>query len=188
MNTDTTEIDAATLRAIISDSNKLIKRLQRKITAVTEQRDRLAEALQLFLNRVQYNSVFMDGKLRGGTFNYRSSGFDDEVTQAYEALQSLTTNANSEATDEKEKPMKTICKHAYPSDLCGTCNPPCPAVGGDFYNGLEWFACWLLDNKEGETITEELLRPWAYEAWQAHLKKQNKKDQKRKSPASDGSI
>ena len=20
--------------------------------------------------------------------------------------------------------MKTICKHAYPSDLCGTCNPP----------------------------------------------------------------
>lgn len=53
---------------------------------VTEQRDRLAEALQLFLNRVQYNSVFMDGKLRGGTFNYRSSGFDDEVTQAYEAL------------------------------------------------------------------------------------------------------
>lgn len=20
--------------------------------------------------------------------------------------------------------MKTICKHAYPRDLCGTCNPP----------------------------------------------------------------
>jgi hypothetical protein len=56
-------------------------------------RDRLAVALQLFLNRVQYTSAFMDGKLRGGTFDYRSSGFDDEVTQAYEALQSLTTNA-----------------------------------------------------------------------------------------------
>jgi hypothetical protein len=68
------------------------RKLERELTAVTEQRDRLAEALQLFLNRVQYNSVFMDGKLRGGTFDYRSSGFDDEVTQAYEALQSLTTN------------------------------------------------------------------------------------------------
>jgi len=22
------------------------------------------------------------------------------------------------------KPMKTICKHTYPSDLCGICNPP----------------------------------------------------------------
>jgi mRNA-degrading endonuclease YafQ of YafQ-DinJ toxin-antitoxin module len=68
------------------------RELERELKAVTEQRDRLAEALQLFLNRVQYNSVFMDGKLRGGTFDYRSSGFDDEVTQAYEALQSLTTN------------------------------------------------------------------------------------------------
>jgi hypothetical protein len=46
MNTDTTEIDAATLRAIISDSNKLIKRLQRKITTVTEQRDTAIETIQ----------------------------------------------------------------------------------------------------------------------------------------------
>ncbi len=49
----------------------------------------------------------------------------------------------------------------------------CSAVGGEFYSGLEWFACWLLDHAEGETITEEILRPWAYKAWQAHLKKQN---------------
>jgi hypothetical protein len=28
----------------------------------------------------------MDGKLRGGTFDYRSSGFDSEVEQAYKAL------------------------------------------------------------------------------------------------------
>jgi hypothetical protein len=69
-----------------------INLLTHRLNAVTEQRDRLAVALQLFLNRVQYNSVYMDGKLRGGTFDYRSSGFDDEVTQAYEALQSLTTN------------------------------------------------------------------------------------------------
>lgn len=56
----------------------------------------------------------------------------------------------------------------------GDCRPvPCSAVAGDFYNGLEWFACWLLDHAEGETITEELLRPWAYEAWKAHLIRQN---------------
>jgi len=40
---------------------------------------------------------------------------------------------------------------------------------GDFYNGMEWFACWLLDNVEGETITEEQLRPWAAKAWEQHL-------------------
>jgi len=44
-------------------------------------------------------------------------------------------------------------------------------VGGDFYNGIEWLACWLLDNAEGETITEEQLRPWAVKAWEAHLNK-----------------
>jgi hypothetical protein len=89
---------------------KFAEQLERELTAVTEQRDRLqkivdeqcrvssvcreyreqrdrlAEVLQLFLNRVQYNSVFMDGKLRGGTFDYRSSGFDSEVEQAYKAL------------------------------------------------------------------------------------------------------
>lgn len=39
--------------------------------------------------------------------------------------------------------------------------------GCDFYKGIEWFACWLLDNVEGETITEEQLRPWAVKAWSA---------------------
>jgi hypothetical protein len=45
------------------------------------------------------------------------------------------------------------------------------SYGGDFYKGIEWFACWMLDNVEGETITEELLRPWAAEAWYEHLKR-----------------
>jgi len=57
-----------------------------EIFIVRHQRDRLAEALELFLSRVQYNSVFMDGKPRGGTFDYRSSGFDGEVEHAYKAL------------------------------------------------------------------------------------------------------
>jgi len=35
----------------------------------------------------------------------------------------------------------------------------------DIYRGIEYFACWLLDNREGETVTEELLRQWASEAW-----------------------
>lgn len=45
------------------------------------------------------------------------------------------------------------------------------AIDVDFYNGIEWFACWLLDHREGETITEEQLRPWAVEAWKLHLDK-----------------
>jgi hypothetical protein len=43
----------------------------------------------------------------------------------------------------------------------------------DIYNGIEWFACWLLDNVEGEIITEEMLRPWAIEAWEEYNKYKN---------------
>lgn len=50
--------------------------------------------------------------------------------------------------------------------------PRCPV-----YDGIEWFACWLLDHAEGETITEELLRPWAMEARKAHLKRRNAQTQ-----------
>lgn len=51
--------------------------------------------------------------------------------------------------------------------------------GSDFYNGIEWFACWLLDHAEGETITEEQLRPWAVEAWHEHLKRMNESEAKK---------
>ena len=66
--------------------------------------------------------------------------------------------------------MENQKENLNPSDAA-----TCSAVGGEFYNGLEWFACWLLDHKEGDTITEELLRPWAYEAWKEHLVRQNAK-------------
>jgi len=71
---------------------------------------------------------------------------------------------------------------------CDECEGKCPesergkspldaaagsSVGGDFYQGIEWLACWLLDNVEGETITEEQLRPWAQKAWFAHLDRKN---------------
>jgi hypothetical protein len=38
-------------------------------------------------------------------------------------------------------------------------------VRNTFYNGMEYFAAWLVDHAEGETITEELLREWAIKAW-----------------------
>ena len=37
-----------------------------------------------------------------------------------------------------------------------------------FYNGIEHLACWMLDNVEGEEVTEEHLRRWAIEAWSKH--------------------
>jgi hypothetical protein len=53
---------------------------------MTKQRDALAEALELFLSRVRYTSVFMNGNPTGGTFDYRSHGFDAEVELAHKAL------------------------------------------------------------------------------------------------------
>ena len=56
------------------------------VNALTKQRDALAEALELFLSRVRYTSVFMNGNPTGGTFDYRSHGFDAEVELAHKAL------------------------------------------------------------------------------------------------------
>jgi hypothetical protein len=56
------------------------------VDALTKQRDALAEALELFLSRVRYTSVFMNGNPTGGTFDYRSHGFDAEVELAHKAL------------------------------------------------------------------------------------------------------
>ena len=44
---------------------------------------------------------------------------------------------------------------------------------GDFYRGIEWLACWMLDHVEGEIVTEELLREWATKAWREGKKRQN---------------
>ncbi len=60
--------------------------------------------------------------------------------------------------------------------FCTACGKACEERGADksagdgFYGGIEWFACWLLDHAEGETISEEQLRPWAVQAWREHLK------------------
>lgn len=47
-----------------------------------------------------------------------------------------------------------------------------PAVGGEFYSGIEWMGAWLLDHAEGETVMEERLRSWAAEAWNEYLLRQ----------------
>jgi chromosome segregation ATPase len=63
--------------------------LRDEIVATREQRDALAEALELFLSRVRYTSVFMNGNPTGGTFDYRSHGFDAEVELAHKALAAM---------------------------------------------------------------------------------------------------
>lgn len=44
-----------------------------------------------------------------------------------------------------------------------------------FYLGVEWLACWMLDNVEGEIVSEEKLREWAGRAWARHILSQNAK-------------
>ena len=49
--------------------------------------------------------------------------------------------------------MKNICKHAYPSDLCGTCNPPAKEKRNARRSAA---ACspsyYTFRNKDGQTI------------------------------------
>jgi hypothetical protein len=69
-----------------------IQNLERELTAVTEQRDRLAEALR----KIKPNCA-----IRGSVGDYRQGQLDimDIMAEiAQEALQSLTTNAKSAAT------------------------------------------------------------------------------------------
>ena len=52
----------------------------------------------------------------------------------------------------------------------------CSGATKDFYRGIESFAAWLVDNAEGETVTEELVLIWATKAWREGKKRQNVKD------------
>ena len=86
---DTPRTKAATRMAFTSEYMVEIEeaqKLERELAEVTKQRDALAEALELFLSRVRYTSVFMNGNPTGGTFDYRSHGFDAEVELAHKAL------------------------------------------------------------------------------------------------------
>lgn len=100
----------------------------------------------------------------------RNSAMTQELTrkEALELAQKIMTDAEAEraACAEAEARRTTDAVGHWPV-VTGS------AVGGDFYKGIEWFACWLLDNNEGETIYEERLRSWAADAWKAHLKQPN---------------
>lgn len=87
--TDAVDMQGKEVHAAFFEMRSLAWQLECELASMRKQRDRLAEALELFLSRVQYASIFMDGKLRGGRFDYRSSGFDDEVEKAYKALKAM---------------------------------------------------------------------------------------------------
>jgi len=82
----------------------------------------------------------------------------------------MSTERKKPTTEQRMRLLETLKRDPAIPPLP---EPDGSAVGGDFYNGLEWLACWLLDNVEGETITEEQLRPWAIKAWEAHLNPTN---------------
>jgi hypothetical protein len=87
---DTPRTDAAKRMAFSGECMVPIQdaqKLERELADMTKQRDSLAEALELFLSRVRYTSVFMNGNPTGGTFDYRSHGFDAEVELAHKALE-----------------------------------------------------------------------------------------------------
>lgn len=62
---------------------------------------------------------------------------------------------------------------AFPSAKKGP--PQMDSTEKAFYQGIEHFAAWLLDNKEGTVVMEELLRPWAVQAWKEHVAATNGK-------------
>ena len=69
------------------ENMKLLKETIATATRAIEQRDTLAEALELFLARVRYCSVYMDGIPKGASFNTSPrSEFDREIASARKAL------------------------------------------------------------------------------------------------------
>lgn len=70
-------------------------------------------------------------------------------------------------TQENQETSNTLTAKALPSSSGSV------QVGGDFYNGVEWLAAWMVDNVEGHEVGEEELREWAAKAWLQHVEKQN---------------
>ena len=66
--TPTPKTDDTMLGVIISDANKRIKQLQRKITIITEQRDRLAEAIRKYTGG-NYPESFLSKTLQSLNLN-----------------------------------------------------------------------------------------------------------------------
>lgn len=66
------------------------RQLERELADVTKQRDELADALQRFVNRLQYNSIYMDGKPRCASVNRNPvKEWDKDCIFAFEILERL---------------------------------------------------------------------------------------------------
>lgn len=67
-----------------------VKKIERELAEVTKQRDELADALQRFTNRLQYNSIYMDGKPRCASVNRNPvKEWDEDCIFAFEILERL---------------------------------------------------------------------------------------------------
>lgn len=90
---DTPRMDHAANESI-SAVYELGRQLERELVEVTKQRDELADALQRFVNRLQYNSIYMDGKPRCASVNRNPvKEWDEDCIFAFEILERLKGGA-----------------------------------------------------------------------------------------------
>jgi hypothetical protein len=66
------------------------KRIKTELAEVTKQRDDLADALQRFVNRLQYNSIYMNNKPTCASVNRNPiKEWDEDCIFAFEVLEKL---------------------------------------------------------------------------------------------------
>lgn len=71
-----------------------IHTLRRELAEVTKQRDELADALQRFVNRLQYNSIYMNNKPTCARVNRNPiKEWDQDCIFAFEVLEKLKGGA-----------------------------------------------------------------------------------------------
>ena len=71
-----------------------IHTLRRELAEVTKQRDELADALQRFVNRLQYNSIYMNNKPTCARVNRNPiKEWDEDCIFAFEILERLKGGA-----------------------------------------------------------------------------------------------
>jgi len=74
-----------------------MQNLERERNQARQERDELREALQRFVNRLQYNSVFMDGIPRCASVNRSPmKEWDADCIFAFEILEKLKENKSGD--------------------------------------------------------------------------------------------
>lgn len=88
------ELEVASTRESKDRIAKRAEAIRCELVKALKQRDALAEALALFMDRISYNSVFMGGNSRGAGFNtYPKADFDRDIEVALDAIATLSENA-----------------------------------------------------------------------------------------------